>query len=216
MAKIKTSNQVQDELDKEFSWRLKEIAELRSAVDSSAVIRGNVLVRASIPLLYAHWEGFVKRSAEVYVEYVAHQKHRYKELQACFIVHGLKRRIHELSTSNNHTRNVELVKFLLSDLDESASVPYKDVVNVKSNLSSTVFCDIINSIGLDTEKYSTRFNFIDESVVKKRNLIAHGQNVDVDESRFREISEDVIVLLRMFKNDIENAVVTDAYTRDIS
>jgi len=55
--KIRTLSQLEDFLDREFSWRLKEIADLRFLARFSGRLRKNTMVRAGVPLLYAHWGG---------------------------------------------------------------------------------------------------------------------------------------------------------------
>lgn len=53
MSKIRTINQLQETLDKEFSWRLKEIASLKSVVRASDNLSRQTAVRAAIPLVRA-------------------------------------------------------------------------------------------------------------------------------------------------------------------
>ncbi len=86
MNKIRTLTQLRNFLDREFLWRLKEIADLKSSVRSSSSLRCKTLTRAGVPLLYAHWEGFVKNSSLGYVNFVSSQRLRYEELASCFIV----------------------------------------------------------------------------------------------------------------------------------
>ncbi|WP_219238112.1 MAE_28990/MAE_18760 family HEPN-like nuclease [Stakelama flava] len=50
--------------------------------------KSKAFTRAGVGLLYAHWEGFVKRSAELYVEYISNRGLKYKNLTTCFVVFG--------------------------------------------------------------------------------------------------------------------------------
>ena len=70
MMKIRTADQLQEVLDAEFSWRLKEIADIRSAAESAKLGSQKTLIRAGVALLYAHWEGFIKKSTTAYINYV--------------------------------------------------------------------------------------------------------------------------------------------------
>lgn len=65
--KIRTLGQLQDALDSEMSWRLKEIADLKSNVKSTSGLARSTLIRAGTALLYAHWEGFIKAASSAYV-----------------------------------------------------------------------------------------------------------------------------------------------------
>ena len=213
MPKVRSVSEAQDYLDQEFAWRLKEIADLKSAIRSTSAVREGTLLRAAVPLLYAHWEGFIKNAAEAYLSYVAHQRHTYEELQTCFVVRGLKRELDELSNSSSSSRNSRIVDFLLEELESRATIPYKGAVDTHSNVSSEVFTNIANSIGIDTTWYETKYNFIDESILNRRNKIAHGRYVDVGADEFVELSDQIIALLRGFKTDIENSLIQDSYTR---
>lgn len=213
MNKIRTSLQAQEEIDKEFSWRLKEIADLKSSIKSTKSIRKDTLIRAGIPLLYAHWEGFVKKSSEIYLNYISNQRLSYDELETNFIVHGVKGQVNVLKNSNNVKINIAIIDFLLEELEKRASIPYGNVIDTKSNLNSSVFEDIIYLLGFETSKYEARYNFIDESILKRRNFIAHGEYLDIKYDDYEELSKNVIILLRQFKTDIENSLALEAYKR---
>ena len=58
---VRTLNLLQDYLDKEISWRIKEIADMKIAVCRIETVSKKTVIRAATPLLYAHWEGFVKK-----------------------------------------------------------------------------------------------------------------------------------------------------------
>ncbi len=92
-----------------------------------------------------------------------------------------------------------------------ANIPTKGVIATKGNLSSAVFADIYASLGLDASQYSTKFNLIDESLLRRRNSIAHGEYLDVDEVGFLQLAGEVLHLLRCVKTDIENYVATKSY-----
>ena len=86
MSKIRTIGHLQEILDNEFSWRLKEIASLKIVVRTSDNLSKKTAVRAAIPLLYGHWEGFIKNVSTYYLEFVNGQSLTYKELKSCFVV----------------------------------------------------------------------------------------------------------------------------------
>lgn len=213
MSKMRTVSDVQDVLDKEYAWRLKEISDVRSMIRTADDVRQRTLIRAGIPLLYAHWEGFVKIASETYLNYVSNRRHKYNELKSCFIVWGLKGRLNELSQSGNAHRNSEIIEFILNEMDSRANIPHKGVIDAASNLSSSVFANIAFSIGISTDSYETKYHFIDESVLRRRNQIAHGDYLDVGAADYQDISDEVLGLLRTYKTDIENALNLDLYKR---
>lgn len=59
---IKTKEELIDKIAADHIWRLREINEMRNLTlkEYSSPIQKQVLCRAGIALMYAHWEGFVK------------------------------------------------------------------------------------------------------------------------------------------------------------
>ena len=81
--KFRTDSELQEYLDKEFAWRLQEIDLLKTAVRRASNGYCHTLMRASIPLVYAHWEGFVKAGAEAMLCFVSLSGKTYRELAPC-------------------------------------------------------------------------------------------------------------------------------------
>lgn len=211
MSKIKTISQLQEVLDKEFSWRLKEIASLKIVVKTSDNLSKKTAVRAAIPLLYGHWEGFIKNASTYYLEFVNGQSLKYKDLQTCFVVFGVKRKINDLIGSKNSTVSISTLEFLRDEMNQRANLKIESAIRTEFNLSSKVFENIARSIGLSTSAYEPRYNLIDESLLNRRNHIAHGEYLDVDSEGFRGLADEILFLLRSYKTDIENAVTLEAY-----
>lgn len=211
MSKIRTIDQLQNTLDSEFSWRLKEIANLKIVVRTSENLNKKTAVRAAIPLLYGHWEGFVKNASTYYLEFVNGQSLTYRELKSCFVVFGVKRKINDLVSSKNSNVSISTLEFLRDELDERAKLKIESAIRTEFNLSSKVFANIANSIGINTQAYESRYHLIDESLLNRRNHIAHGEYLDVDSEGFRELADEILFLLRSYKTDIENAVSVEDY-----
>jgi hypothetical protein len=213
MKKLHTLSQLQEVLDAEFAWRLKEIADLKLATKQQSDLTEKTLIRAGVTLLYAHWEGFVKNSARAYLDYINTQGHSYGELETCFIVFGVKKLINELTQSKKSLARVSAIEFLRSSMGERAQLQSKSSIDTESNLKAEVFEEIATSIGLDITAYKARFNLIDESLLSRRNRIAHGEYLDLDASAWRVLADEVILLLRHFKTDLENAASLSRFLR---
>jgi hypothetical protein len=213
MKRLQTQNQLQDFLDEELGWRIKEISTLKSAVKSSAFISEQTLVRASVALLYAHWEGFIKSAATGYVSYVNNQDLNYSELKTCFVVLGFKKTLHDVQQSKQSQLNATLIDFLRDGLDKKSKLKIDTAINTESNLSASVFENILHAVGFDTQPYEARSNLIDESLLKRRNTIAHGEYIDVAKDDWAKLADEVLQMLRQFKTDIENAMAQSAFKR---
>jgi hypothetical protein len=211
MTKIRTAVLLQDALDRDFAWRLKEIDDIRKEVRCNISFRKRTFIRAGVALLYAHWEGFVKTGADNYVNYLSCQGLRYRELQDCLIALGLKAHLNMIAESSRFAASTSAVNFILRELDNLAKLPMKDAIETRSNLNSEVFQEIAGWIGVDTAKYETKFNLVNESLVKRRNQIAHGEFLEIDDNAFHDFVDETLLLLRWFKTDLENAIAVNSH-----
>jgi len=211
--KIRTVEQLYDYLSDELAWRKKELSSLRSMVEAanSAKSKQNVLLRCAITLLYAHWEGFVKNSASAYLEFVSRLRLRYKDLSPNFIALGIRPMLENASKSNKVKAHIDVTEFFLKSLSSSSKILYENVVNTQSNLSSTVFREIIEMLGLDYSIYATKEKLIDEKLLHARNTIAHGNNLAIDYSEFIEIYEEFVAIMDLFRNQIDNSANLKLY-----
>lgn len=214
MTKLRTLSEFQDALDKSFAWRLREVSYIRTTALGSESFAQVALLRAGLPLLYAHWEGFVKQASEIYIGYVSEQRIPYQQLASCFVVFGAKKHLLHLTQSKSATANIEAVEFLRTSESLASVLALSTSVNTESNLSSIVFENIATSIGVTLAPYSAYANLIDKTLVDRRNKIAHGEFLELDVAAFLSLAEDVTKLLRMYKNDIENLASTKAFLRN--
>lgn len=215
MRPLRTHSQLQDFLDTELGWRMKEIANMKTAVRESAFIAESTMIRAAVPLLYAHWEGFVKNAATGYLNYVNNQGLSYAELRSCFVVFGLKKALIELNDSRKSAASIAAIDFVRDQLGERARLKIDTAINTASNLSSSVLQNILLSVGIDPSGYETRYKLIDESLLKRRNNIAHGEYVDIKREDWAALADEVLVLLRQLKTDIENATTLATFKRQL-
>lgn len=212
---IRTTDQLIEKIAQELVWRRRELTDLRALVQQfrDQPLRLRVLIRGAVTLLYAHWEGFVKASASYYLEYVASTRLPYRRLAANFVGLTLRAKFAELGASERISGANTLADFFCTALDRQSSVPYKRVVDTRSNLSSTVLQDIIAALGLDGSQFATRFKFIDSNLVNPRNHIAHGEAMDLTVEEYLLLHDEVISLIETFRSEVENASVLRRYER---
>ncbi len=217
MVKVKTIEILQQSLDDELAWRKKELAIIKSflPVKSSTKVPAtefvNCHIRSGIALLYAHWEGFVKAAGNFYLEYIISQKLQYAELANNFVALAAKRFLSDFTVVNKVTAHVSVTEFFLSGLTDRCS--YLAEIETKSNLSSDVFKEIILMLGLDYKEYAPKANLIDETLLKNRNYIAHGNYLLVDVDTFMVLHGTIIGLMSLFATQISNAASTQSYKR---
>jgi hypothetical protein len=215
LAKVRTLTQLQTALDSEMGWRIFEISAFRLA-SKGAGTQQRALVRGGVAMVYAHWEGFIKTSSELYLNYVNNQGLRYCDLKNCFIVFGLKSRLSLIVDSRRSKLNIEALDFILSEINKPAKMSLGSAIDTESNLTSIVFSNIAQSIDIPLDKYETKFNLIDESLVKRRNSIAHGEYLDINQAQFIDLVDEILTLMRLYKKDLENAASLSSYKRPLA
>jgi hypothetical protein len=213
MKGIRTLEQLSDSLAEDLAWRKQELSALKSLIESASAssAKGKMLLRSGITILYAHWEGFIKSAASKYLEYVAMQRLKYSELSSNFIALGLKTKLNHANESNKATIFTEAVDFIRAQLDEQSSIPYKDVVQTGSNLSSSILREITCLLGLDYSLYETKQVLIDEKLLARRNSIAHGNFLQLDQPDYLELHEQVVGMMDIFRNQVENCATCDDF-----
>lgn len=213
MAIIRTKEELIDKIAQDHIWRLREIAELRNLIKepTTSELRKRVLCRSGIALLYAHWEGFVKKSGTYFLEYVAGRRHNISELRSNFITLLVRGKIDRAGESNKYSAFDEVTRYIIENQTTRAKIPTKNVVDTQSNLSSNVLKEIMWCLGLDYECYESKENLIDLKLVGRRNHVAHGEAIEINSDDFVEMVDEVLGLMNTFKNLLENSCVNETY-----
>lgn len=202
--KLKTAEQLSDRLSRDLAWRKKELSEVKSLIETKSFSdsKHKALVRSGICLLYAHWEGFIRLAANSYLEYVRVQKLRYKELTSNFLALAMKEKLKEVKKTNKPSLYIPVCDFFLDELNQRCLLP-KEAISTASNLSSEIFQEITRTLGINFSTYSTKSVLIDTKLLKTRNEIAHGEYSIFDREEYVELHTEVIILLDLFRTDIE-------------
>lgn len=213
MAKIRTLEHLEDFISDEISWRKQELTTARKLVQQTTGSVQTAHLRAGVLILYAHWEGWIKNVARLYVRYVNTSAPTFDQLSVAFLGHALKVRLSSVQESSTALTHNEFAEFLHLGLSEKARLD-ESLVRTNSNLSSTVLGDILTRLGLSARsEYSTRAKLIDEELVARRNAIAHGQHLDLTDADFLQLQTDIITLLELFTDEVRNAASQQKYLR---
>ncbi len=210
--KIKDIEQLRKKLDEELGWRKIELSALKAMIDLKSLESGRrkVLLRSGVTMLYAHWEGFVKVSGNNYIEFVAMQRLPYNQLANNFIALAMKDELDEAEDTKKATIYNKVAEFFMTRLTERSVIKYEFRI-ATSNLSASVFKEIISMLGLDYSLYESKEVFINKRLLEKRNLIAHGNYLDIDEKDYDELHTIVIGMMDTLRNQIDNAAATKEY-----
>lgn len=213
-------------IEQEYKWRISELSGFKSLVVASdeKSITHKALVRAGVTLLYAHWEGFIKRVSDLYYEYVTYQNYSIGELNYAFTSIALRREIEEFTTNKKLKRHNYLIELLYSKSENKAHFPSSSPIKT-SNLRFIIFEDVCSMIGIDLEEFILSYKrrefdrdvqkTIDNDLVDKRNGIAHGERLIVDVKEFQRIYDIVVNgFLYNFKEVVMDSAQAKKYLRN--
>jgi hypothetical protein len=211
--KIRTVNEFSDFLDGEFAWRRKELTTLKNSFQTAPLLARPTHIRAGVAMLYAHWEGFVKTTAEAYITFVGLQRLRYDQLSPQILGLCFHADLVSLQETKGSVAHSSFATFVLTGLGSRAQVPKHGVIETKSNLNAKRFHQIVDILDLDFNPYELKQNIIDAQLLNWRNTIAHGQYICPSDDEFESLYQNVSDFLRNFKDQLENAAVTGRFRR---
>lgn len=213
---LRTIQQLQDELDAERIWRVRELSILRKKLlseisKSTAVTESELaLLRPCITMIYGHWEGFVKAACSAYLEFVAMQRLPHHKMLPEFLALSARRYVSGLGLSGAEADRA-IACYFRDQENNRGQIPYKGGVDTKSNLWFHVFREIFESLGLSWHRYELKRKLIDTKLVSKRNAIAHGKYIDVIPGDVDELFDSIIELMDEIKGQILDCAANDEY-----
>ncbi len=210
MRKIRTKDEFQEALDNEYSWRVTEIRNIHTAVQTSDDSSTNQSAKKSmhrfaVPAFYAHLEGFVKESSAIYLKYACYKSKPTVDLKPHFLAFYIE----DIFRSDKSKPDIfsDLCKFVKIFKDNnSITLALSKSIKNKGNLNYDCLEMILFRVGIDCHDFLTKKNFIDEVLIKIRNQIAHGEFYVVKHEEYKEIKEGVEEIMHLFKAKLESIV----------
>ncbi|MHA4128156.1 MAE_28990/MAE_18760 family HEPN-like nuclease [Bacillus cereus] len=218
---------LQKKLDKNFSFRKQELSILKTQIDASVGKTLNTFIRAGIMLIYAHWEGFIKESAKEFLNYLNNQSISQSNLKDNYHAVALKYKIIDCSQSKKSSKHFELLSEIkynsLSTFSVDLNKTDSPIINIESNLKSSILDEILFILGIDKEPFELKYQLIDERLLKERNKIAHGVNVNFinqgeqdAKNNYKELYKSVLDLMDLFKEKILEIAEDKLYLKILS
>ena len=213
--KLRTVAELINRLDESLAWRKKELTTLKLMVSQTKKEHERKLaLRSAVPILYAHWEGFIKLSAGLYLEFVSRQKLKYSELETNFIAIACHLALKDSTSSSQAHIHRQVVDFIMLNQADKSNIKFKDVINTESTLSSKVLINILNTIGIPVSNFWVdHFPLVDTLLLKNRNSIAHGEQVYISNEDYLALHQFTVNALEYFKTELENSAATGRYRR---
>lgn len=209
-ASIRTPDQLYVRINEDLSWRQREIVLFNSRLKNDEFEK--TLLRSSVALLYAHWEGFIKNACSFYLSFLASRRLSFQQLRPELAALALRRRLREAGEAKKAAIHAELIKDIRERAAERARIPTSgDAVRTESNLSSRVLTEILTSLGCDAARYEIYADLIDDGLVNARNQIAHGDNSFIRRPEWQELSRQILWIMDDVATQLLNAAVEKTY-----
>lgn len=217
--KIRTIDELENSISSELAWRKRELTAIKANINQSRKFAKDTALRSGVALLYAHWEGAIKNIATYYLTYVAFLGLPYSSLKNNFMAISVKEKLRQFEETNKTTLQTAIVNEIFNSKNKKSQIPYIDVIKTNSNLKSEIFIEIMATLGLACDFYESYYKLIDEVLLNMRNKIAHGEKIEslsLDEERYNEIHEKILVLIEAFSVQVLNAAVRKEYLANTS
>ncbi len=197
------------EIEAERDWRVADLIKVKlilRELDLRNDEKLDTFIRMTIPIIYAHWEGFIKISIKYVINYINNQNLNSNEVKTCILTYANNITYDRLKGKHSFEQKCEFTELFLEKLNVKVTLSNK--VDTKSNLKCEVLYTIFKTIGLEYTLGADDVVLINK-LVDTRNSIAHGQNsiivdktqIDKYISNMTRIFDDVIVELYKYVTD---------------
>ena len=208
-----------EEIEEANYWREKELMSLsRILVNIKNENDKMTLLNASIPLIYAHWEGFVSSSLKILMEVLNEKKLNCIDIHINILTNGYEINLKE-DLSNPTYKNESFDKKCkkLECLVNLLNLDFKFQefkIATKSNLKFNVLKMLCNKFNFDSKKFESLKSELDKLVLR-RNGIAHGEKSFPITKKDMENSINLYIKLsNILKNEIENFIKESKYLKN--
>jgi RiboL-PSP-HEPN len=211
--KVRSVEELESALDNDFVWRRREFTTIKLLISGARKHEKMVLIRAGIALLYSHWEGHVKLASEIYIGYLNSLAYNYSDMKPNFIQLSLADKFSKGFSLKKFSSRKDICEYLTNGHSQPFKIDEKKVVDTESNLKSKVLFNIMEQLGLDTQPFILKENFIDSVLLNNRNKIAHGEKVNENalEDAYAELEAELMQMILTFQNLIRNAASNKEY-----
>lgn len=164
-----------DEINSDIQWRMSELASLKSIPLRYNLLphHKEMLIKYTIPSIYALWEGFVKNSFELYIREINKLNIPIEEVHINVITHTLSsyEKLYLENPRMNFVSKKEFVEFYQTKISQPLNITNK--IPTKSNVDFGVINDILTRFNLNL--LPKIFEGKLRKLLKFRNSIAHGE-----------------------------------------
>ncbi|HDR1925724.1 TPA: hypothetical protein QB638_002137 [Pasteurella multocida] len=214
-----TYEELENELVRDITWRKREFTEL-SFINSSKMpdFRKEIILKASINLLYSHWEGHIKYSARKYIEYIVKQ-----ELSCSALTENFQKILvgkHFSNAQYNLNGNIDTQEKLYDFFNDTSlkfDVDKDKTIQTKSNLNYQRIEIILRQLGFPRNLFDPEKDFIDKKLIDARNAISHGDEQKIIshniEDVYTQVKTKLLDMIQRFHDLILESAMNKKYLK---
>ena len=206
---------VLNEIETDKNWRnleLKKIEIICQKLDNRELNR--LILKSTIPMIYAHWEGFVVSSLRKINKYLSSLEYHYNDFHINLLTNAYEENIKNLENSLGYDKKIKHLNIIFEIL--TSNVKFSGKIDVKSNLKFQVLQDICLKFNLNIDNFKEYKRDL-ENLIKIRNAIAHGESAYTFEN-YRDIEKYIKLLsnlMDIFHLEIEDFFKNEKYKKVI-
>lgn len=214
--KLNTYNDFEQLINQDFAWRKKDIT--KAILDYKAVKSEkdkDYYWKVTILVLYSFWEGFIKSSSLLYLQYIKNKNLCYRDLNYNLRILGL-REIHKTMLNSDTKRYCNFQKFekeLLTLDSKKFNINEQKIIDTDSNLKYEILHEILNILNIPKNDFELKKNLIDTILLANRNAITHGDKLIGSNKIYDivELRDKIFELLEIFKTELLNSIALESY-----
>lgn len=208
-----TSSAILEEIDMDREWRKNEIKQVEIICYKLSDNKLNkIILKATIPMIYAHWEGFVVSSLKKITKYLNALKYKYNDFHINLLTNSYEENIKSLENSLGYEKRVKHLNIIFANIDNE--VKFKEKIDVKSNLKFEVLKDTCMKFNLNIDNFE-KYKRDLEQLLKIRNAIAHGESAYTFEN-YKDIEKYVNLLSNLMDtlySEIDDFLKNEKYKK---
>lgn len=199
------------ELDQE--WRLLEFEKIQTICQKASEDEVKIILKSSIPLIYAHWEGFVVQSLRVLHRWLSSFGYSFEQFDINILTVSYEEHLKNLVHIEEYDRKKKHLEIILDKINQN--VEFCPKIDVKSNVNFKIIKnEICQKYNFEIDNF-TCFQKDLDSFLNIRNKIAHGELM-VGFDNYEDIQKYVVLLSDLMATlyaEIESFCVNKKYLR---
>jgi hypothetical protein len=204
-----------EEIHYDISWRNGELRNLKSISLRLSETDLKVFLKSVIPIIYAHWEGFVVTSLKIVFQYLNNLYLTSNDYCNIYLTTAYEQTLKSLDDSTGFDKRKKHLINLYKNFSEKVNLGTK--IDTKSNLNYAVLDEICKKTNLNISKFEEYKDELNE-LVHIRNSIAHGENSYTFES-YEDINKYIELLENLmldFQSEIQDLLKNEKYKKELN